>query len=254
MLFDLSPVTRKLVGTTIPRPPGTLSGHAAGEPFDKHAYSLLKKFYPEKTFRQFEFLNDLYERFPRATTYEQRTELIKPKWLSHLLSRGKAVTAGWSPTNKFEEKQDDTADIILSSGKSLSIVDVKTKNVSKKAQPPNIISASKIASMCGGILDEGKIDEFDIVYLAFTWKDEGEKLRCVGCVHKSLFAMDPAEIYINWAAAMQIQFVVEDLKQDYRGSIEQWAKSFLVTFTDQARVRSAKMIDKYVTPYLRHIK
>lgn len=256
MSFDLTSVARKLVGTTIPRPnkSGTLSGHAAGEPFDKHAYSLLKERYPGSTFRQFEFLNSLYAKSPGAITCQQRHDLIKPNWLSKLISRGKAATAEWTLAKQFEEKQDDTADIILSAGQTMHIVDVKTKNVSKKAQPPNIISAAKIASMCDGILDDGAVKGFDLIYLGITWKEEGDKLRCLDCVHRSLFAANPAGIYINWAAAMQIQFVVEDLEQDYSGSIEQWARSYLRTFTEQARSQSAKMIDKYVTPYLRHVQ
>jgi len=256
MSFNLTPVVRKLVGTTIPRPnkSGTLSGHAAGEPFDKHAYALLKKCYPKNTFRQFEFLNDLYSRSPGAINAEQRYKLISKSWLSKLVSRGKEATEAWTVASKFEEKQNDTADIIINADQTIRIIDVKTKNISKDAQPPNIISAAKIASMCGGILDDGSVKGFDIIYLGISWKEEGDNLRCLGCVHKSLFAKDPAEIYINWAAAMQIQFTVEDLPQDYSGSIEEWARIFLLTFTEQARKQSTKMIEKYVTPYLRHIK
>lgn len=256
MSLDLAPVALNLVGTTIPRPnkSGTLSGHAAGEPFDKHAYSLLKKSYPNNTFRQFEFLNDLYARSPGATTAEQRQKLIRPGWLSKLVSRGKEATEAWTAANKFEEKQNDTADIIVNTDQVIRIIDVKTKNISKEAQPPNIISAAKIASMCSGILDEGSVEGFDIIYLGICWKEEGVNLRCLNCVHKSLFAKDPSGIYINWAAAMQIQFTVEDLEQDYSGSREDWARSFLQTFTEQARKQSEKMIDKYVNPYLRHIE
>lgn len=35
---------KKIIGSSIQKPlSGTLSGHAAGEPFDKHVYSEIKK-------------------------------------------------------------------------------------------------------------------------------------------------------------------------------------------------------------------
>ena len=42
-------------GTSVLKPlSGTLSGHAAGEPFDKHVYSEIKKQFPKNTFRQYD--------------------------------------------------------------------------------------------------------------------------------------------------------------------------------------------------------
>ena len=35
---------------------GTLSGHAAGEPFEKKVYHILKEKYPTKIFKQYEYL------------------------------------------------------------------------------------------------------------------------------------------------------------------------------------------------------
>lgn len=43
MVTDLMDILNMMVGATIPRPlSGTLSGHAAGEPFDKLVYALIK--------------------------------------------------------------------------------------------------------------------------------------------------------------------------------------------------------------------
>ncbi len=51
-------LTKELIGAKVPKPlSGTLSGHAAGEPFDKHVYHILKKWFPDKTYRQYEYLN-----------------------------------------------------------------------------------------------------------------------------------------------------------------------------------------------------
>jgi type II restriction enzyme len=60
-------------GTSIPKPiSGTLSGHSAGEPFDKHVYDAIKKQLPEHTFRQYEYLNDLYSKNPNIIGFEAR--------------------------------------------------------------------------------------------------------------------------------------------------------------------------------------
>ena len=50
-----------IIGKDVPmHPSGTLSGHAAGEPFDKLIYENIKSKFPNNTFRQYEYLNYLY--------------------------------------------------------------------------------------------------------------------------------------------------------------------------------------------------
>ena len=63
MNVDYSKLAKSIKGTSVPKPlSGTLSGHSAGEPFDKHVYSEIKKQLPNNTFRQYEYLNDLYNK------------------------------------------------------------------------------------------------------------------------------------------------------------------------------------------------
>ena len=80
---------KAIIGSSIPKPiSGTLSGHAAGEPFDKHVYSELKKIFPNKIFRQYEYLNDLYRKNPSVITFEDRLKLFNSPTVMFLLSRG----------------------------------------------------------------------------------------------------------------------------------------------------------------------
>jgi Restriction endonuclease HincII len=52
MHVNYTELIQNVKDTSIPKPvSGTLSGHAAGEPFDKHVYSEIKKQFPENTFR-----------------------------------------------------------------------------------------------------------------------------------------------------------------------------------------------------------
>jgi len=49
------------------------------------------------------------------------------------------------------------------------IIDVKTRNISKSAQPPNIISSFKLAQLCTKMLDNNELDNFTINYFEIDW-------------------------------------------------------------------------------------
>ena len=129
------------------------------------------------------------------------------------------------------------------------IIDIKTRNISKLSQPPNIISAYKLAQTCAKMIDNQEFDSFDINYIEIDWKLESDKLVCKNAHSKSLFKADPFGLYINWAAAMQVQFHVADLKQDFNGNKEKWAKEYLKHFVSQAKKRTKYMADKFVKPF-----
>ena len=255
MNIDIKFLEKKLVGTTVLVPvSGTLSGHAAGEPFDKHAYRFIKEHYAGKTFRQYEFLNKLYSDNPKAISVNDRWSLIKTPALAFLLNRGKDATEAWSTSNLFVEKQNDTADILVIEDGFFNLIDVKTYNVARNGQPPNIISAYKVAKMCALMLDTGNFSSHDIVYAGINWEIEGENLKCTRASVKQLFKTNPAKLYINWAAAMQIQFHVEALDQSYGGSVEQWCKDYLRTFVAQAKGRAKIMLSRFVKPFEKFLK
>ena len=52
---------------------------------------------------------------------------------------------------------------------------------------------------------------------------------------------------------MQIQFHVCNLEQSFKGTIEEWAKSYLKHFTAQVYRRSEYMIEKYAKPFEKYI-
>lgn len=93
MKVDYKKLAQNLKGNSIPKPvSGTLSGHAAGEPFDKHVYNLIKKQFPKNTFRQYEYLNDLFKKNPKVIGFEARKALFNSPTVLFLLSRGKNAT------------------------------------------------------------------------------------------------------------------------------------------------------------------
>jgi len=250
MLADLKSVSKVIIGRTVQKPvSGTLSGHAAGEPFDKLVYQLIKEQLPENTYRQYEYLNELYEKNSDKLTHEERATLIKSKTLQYLLNRGRSTTTAWSLEKLFEEKQNDTADIIVTGNNYYQLIDVKTVNANKLAQSPNIISALKLANMCRLMILNNEFETHDIYYFEVQWKLEGNNLKCVGSCSRNLFKCDPTNLYINWAAALQIQFHVSSLKQDYSGTKEEWCKEFLRIFIKQAKSRIEKMEKDFIREF-----
>ena len=254
-LLNYSELVNKIKGSSVQKPvSGTLSGHAAGEPFDKHVYSEIKKKFPKNTFRQFEFLNDLYTKNSAIIGFEARQALFDSPTVHFLLSRGKDATEKWSSDNPFDEKQNDTADILVVKDGFYEIIDIKTRNIGKSAQPPNIISAYKLAQVCAKMIDNQEFTIFSINYFEVDWVLENDKLRCTDAHFVNLFKANPQQLYINWAAAMQIQFHVSDLEQDFEGSMKEWAKVYLSHFISQARKRADYMIIKFVKPFEKYVK
>ena len=247
--MNITFLEKDLLNTKVDKPTsGTLSGHAAGEPFDKHVEILLKK-KSANVYRQYEYLNKLYLDNQDKITVNDRHSLIPFKSVQYLLNRGKETTKQWSVSNQFEEKQNDTADILCVENNFFQILDVKTRNMSKKAMQPNIISALKLADACSKILENKEFNAFDITYIGIDWEEQGKELVCKNAFVKELFKCPPSELYINWSAALQIQFHVHDLNQSYQGTREKWASDFLIHFVSKAKIRVKKMETDWIQKY-----
>ena len=254
MNVNYTELIKNVKGTFVQKPhSGTLSGHSAGEPFDKHVYNEIKKQLPFNTYRQYEFLNDLYSKHATIIGVEARQALFDSPSVLFLLSRGKEATKKWSLENPFDEKQDDTADILVVKDNFYEVIDIKTRNLSKTAQAPNIISAFKLAQLCAIMIDNKEFDNLSINYFEVDWLLEQDKLVCKDAQFVSLFKSIPENLYINWAAAMQIQFHVCNLDQDFKDTIETWTRSYLKHFIAQVYRRSQYMIDKYAKPFEKYI-
>ena len=232
---------------------GNIAGHMAGEPFAKYIYQHLKQLYSANIFYQYEFLNDLYRSNPTVITAKDRYSLFQSPTVMFLLSRGVKETEEWRPENVFSEKQNDTADILFHNEGYFDLIDIKTTDRNKKGQPPNIISAYKLAKTCALMIDNADYDSFDMHYVSLDWEEQDDKLVCREVHYADLFKENPADLYINWAAALQIQFFVKELKQNWILPREAWAHSFILHFVKSAMQRSIKMKDDYVSPFVKYI-
>jgi type II restriction enzyme len=104
------------------------------------------------------------------------------------------------------------------------------------------------------MIDNKEFDNFTINYFEIDWVLENDYLICKDTHFAYLFNSNPADLYINWAAAMQIQFHVCNLDQTFSGTREQWAKLYLKHFVTQAKKRADDMITKFVKPFEKYIE
>ena len=83
---------KRVISSKVSKPlSGEMSGHSAGEPFDKHVYHIIKDIFPDDTFRQYEYLNYLYTKNSDKVGLKARQTLFDSPTVMFLLSRGKFV-------------------------------------------------------------------------------------------------------------------------------------------------------------------
>lgn len=261
MALDLTFLEKALTGNTVPRPRGALAGHAVGELFDKEVETMVAAKFPGRTFRSAALLNQLFTDHPGARTGQSRLALLGPPALRELLKRGVAVLEKWTPDAPLVEKQDDTADVVVlpTTAVDLNIptvhlIDVKSSQVSKIAQPPNIISARKVAAMAKTMLETGNFDSHDVTYVGVYWHEESDLLKVDLVATCELFKIPPPMLYINWSAALQIQFKVSAVPQSYGGSVRDWCGEFLEHFLKSAKARELHFRSEFVLPYETFLK
>jgi type II restriction enzyme len=244
---ELDRVFASLNGKSVPKPAGnTLAGHASGLPFEDLIHDCLTSTFPGQVLRQYEAINRNLLDNPKAITLEQRMKVLGPPALQYLLKRGKTAMKEWSPSNQFQVKQDDTAESIIFpnnncqfSDERIILLDVKTQDIGKKAQAPNIMSADKLAHAAVLAITAKKPVPFEIVYAGVKWRKVGDKLICEEVKAISMMRIQPP-LYINWVAAQQIQFHPFAIDQDYKGTPEQWCKDYIANFCNSLSERIDK--------------
>ena len=119
--------------------------------------------------------------------------------------------------------------------------------------PPNIISSFKLAKACANMIDNEEYDTINIDYVEIDWIEEQNQLKCINAHHGDLFKANPESLYINWTAAMQIQFHVCELDQSWTGNREEWVKRYIKVFVHSAEHRVQTMREMYILPFLKYL-
>ncbi len=239
----------ELISKRIARPEGQLSGHNSGEQFTNRVLSFLKSKNEGKIFKQFEYMNMLMEK--ELIDEDKINDFVESSFGSFLVS--KPTLDRWTIDNPFYERQNDTADILYILKEKRTVLDVKTKNLTSGGQPPNIISSYKVAKMCKNLINK-KDFNFDINYIGIDWILENEHLIIKNVDVIDFFKITPSALYINWAAALQIQFHLSNIDQSFEGDKNEWAIEFLSVFVKSAENRIKVQQEKFINPFLDLIK
>lgn len=264
-LDQIRRVAARLTGKSVARPNGTLSGHAAGLPFEVLLHRELLNRFRGRAYRHFELLNEVFLNNPECRSADDRRGLLGPESLQQLLSRGDGPNKSWGANRQFVEKQNDTAETVILPrkgsrvetwrGTCVTLIDVKTKNRNKNSQPPNIISARKLVKACQIAIDHGHRNPFDLVYVGIGWNERNRRLVCSDTTVVSLFRSDPDNLYINWVAASQIQFHPSELDQSFSLSKLTWCERFVESYLRQlnSHIASLKTEARQLSGFLKSV-
>ena len=248
--MDPTRLSMKLRGSSVLRPnkKGELSGHAAGEPFSDLTFEILEDlgYHVQK---QHAYLNSLCSKY-RPSSKSERLFSVHVQSLADVLWKGR-INKNWTHNEQFDYKQGDFADmLILDHDLNMNIIDVKTTNLSKKSQPPNIISALRLANICRSMLNHNEFDKFTINYIGIGWVDEGEHLVCKEVNIIDLFKIQPTSLYINFTAALQIQFKLDSVDQTFYGSKKQWCLEYIRHFIISHEERTKNFYKANILPFV----
>lgn len=235
------------------KPNQETSGHRIATPLEEEVYDALSKTYPGLAFKQHEALND----YLSETVVQGRVPdgfVFGNEAVDSLVNPGKKALSNW-PEELVPGKQSDTADIVLFSdsalfdGSSVFLIDVKSHDLGKSDQPPNIMSARKLAKVAEICLSKNIDPNFSLYYidLGYRKKDAGVVVEDVRMV--DMMKIPPLDyngkgkpLYINWSAAIQVQFRPSEVSQDFELSQKDWLAIFMKNYTSQKRDRIYKEV------------
>ena len=229
------------------------SGHRIATPLEEEVYDALSKTYPGLAFKQHEAVNE----YLSETVVQGRVPdgfVFGNEAVDSLVNPGKKALSNW-PEELVPGKQSDTADIVLFSdsslfdGSAVFLIDVKSHDLGKSDQPPNIMSARKLAKVAEICLSKNIDPNFSLYYidLGYRKKDAGVVVEDVRMV--DMMKIPPLDyngkgkpLYINWSAAIQVQFRPSEVSQDFELSQKDWLAIFMKNYTSQKRDRIYKEV------------
>lgn len=229
------------------------SGHRIATPLEEEVYDALSKTYSGLAFKQHEAVN---EYLSQAATRDKVSDdfIFGNEAIDYLVNPGNKALSHW-PEKIVPGRQSDTADIVLFSdsalfdGSSVFLIDVKSHDFGKNSQPPNIMSARKLAKVAEICLSKNIDPNFSLYYidLGYRKEDAGVVVEDVRMV--DMMKIPPLDyngkgkpLYINWSAAIQVQFRPSEVSQDFELSQKDWLAIFMKNYTSQKRDRIYKEV------------
>lgn len=246
---NFAKLTQTLKGKMINKPSGQLSGHSVGTPIENTVYDEFRLIHKENSYKQYEFLNAMFSSKISKNLAQDTQKVFENKPACFLLLRGESAMKKFSLDNPFTEKQNDTADIIYFNGDTVVFIDVKSKNLNKTAQPPNIISGYKLAKLCDIMLNEENFESVRIFYIVISWNTTENHIKFKDISTIDLFKCQPSDLYINFTAGTQIQVDFTKMTTNYALDTRAWCLDYIRHYVSMAKQRIEYFREEYIKPF-----
>ena len=248
---EISSAVESLKGVHVPiNTQGSSSGHAVGDLGEQIVGRVLREKFPGRIYSPEDVLNA--ELRANVDVSATKREQLFGSTVSQVALTDRRNLARWSPETPFVKGQHDTADLIFFApgharvlDGQYALLDVKTTNLDKNSQPPNIISAKKLYRIAEEALATGSVP-FDLTYVFVGHR--GATSGTLSIANSRVVSMFKiaAPLYINWGAGAQIQFHASDVDQDFEATPLEWCRHFLTTFIDSEAADVGKRTAKHL--------
>lgn len=211
-------------------------GHSAGTPIEEWVREHIEKETDYKVFYPNELLLIVFKSLKEKGKI---IEFLEDIWWGKLLFT-KEQLVSFLLNKGVKRWQQEGADLVLFYGTDIMaephkivLINVKSHESSRQSRAPNIMSAQRLLEFFEYTLAKEKgsdiLDEVELWFLGVTYDIIDDEAKVNGVAIKDLFKLDVAKIpQINFDAAIQIQWHVEDMKE-----IKQTKQQFVLSLTDE---------------------
>ena len=224
---------------------------------------------PFRALSTVEFLTELFNciQVKNKIGKEQLAEIQNTWWFS-AFATVKTHMKSYANEKPLEASQQDGADMVLFYGKNivedmnkLIIINAKSHNKTKKSQAPNIVSVERLVANQLAIIDNFPLDKekqnklfsyrkYWIIAIDYIPVSDSSSESLVSHIHlKDLYKTDGRKIYINFAAALQLQKHPHDMPQIKSQSSNKFINDLLANLMINYSARINKKLQEYKENY-----
>jgi len=211
-------------------------GHLAGTPIEEWVKNNLSDILQFDIYYPNEFLELCFSKIGKSEG--KIVNFLSSVWWGKLLATKKQIKSFISG-KKVNRWQQEGADIVIFCGKDVIkdakntiLLNVKSHEITRHSRPPNIMSAQRLLEYFDYLLEHNKrevLDDIELWFLGVSYISSQDTGKIKSIIIKDLFKLDIKQVpQINFDAAIQIQWHVEDMKE-----VTQTKPTFILSLVDE---------------------